>query len=86
MINEEKLSRAINNVLDNKVKYNPVGSRIGVKTEVRDNYFYIILSDNGECIPQNTEKIYLTHLLELINQETQKLEEQDLDYLSQRKY
>jgi signal transduction histidine kinase len=52
MINEEKLSRAINNVLDNKVKYNPVGSRIGVKTEVRDNYFYIILSDNGECIPQ----------------------------------
>ncbi|WP_271812174.1 sensor histidine kinase [Clostridium beijerinckii] len=52
MINEEKLSRAINNVLDNKVKYNPVGSRIGVKTEVRENYFYIILSDNGECIPQ----------------------------------
>ncbi|WP_017213032.1 sensor histidine kinase [Clostridium beijerinckii] len=52
MINEEKLSRAINNVLDNKVKYNPVGSRIGVKTEVRENYFCIILSDNGECIPQ----------------------------------
>lgn len=52
MMDEEKLSRAINNVIDNKIKYNQVGNRVGIKTEVRDNNFYIILSDNGESIPK----------------------------------
>ncbi|OPJ64053.1 sensor histidine kinase [Clostridium chromiireducens] len=51
MINEEKLSRAINNVLDNKIKYTQAGGKIGIKTEIRDNSFYIILSDNGDSIP-----------------------------------
>lgn len=59
MIDEEKLSRAINNVLDNKIKYNKEGGRIGIKTEVRDTHFYIILSDDGESIPkQYREKIF----------------------------
>jgi signal transduction histidine kinase len=52
MIDEEKLSRAINNVLDNKVKYNSEGNKIGIKTGIVGNYFYIVLSDNGEPIPQ----------------------------------
>lgn len=52
MIDEEKLSRAINNVIDNKIKYNQEGNTIGIKTEVRDKNFYIILSDNGERIPK----------------------------------
>lgn len=59
MANEEKLSRAINNVLDNKIKYTPIGGRIGIKTEIRDSNFYIILSDNGESIPKKyKEKIF----------------------------
>lgn len=52
MADEEKLSRAINNVLDNKVKYNSEGNKIGIRTEVEGTYFYITLSDNGEGIPQ----------------------------------
>lgn len=59
MMDEEKLSRAINNVLDNKVKYNQVGSKIGIKTEIRDSNFYIILSDSGESIHEKyREKIF----------------------------
>lgn len=59
MIDEEKLSRAINNVLDNKVKYNSEGNKIKVSTEVIGNYFYITLSDNGEGIPrQYRENIF----------------------------
>lgn len=52
MMDEEKLTRAINNILDNKLKYNPIGSKIGVKTEIRQRYFCIVLSDNGESIPK----------------------------------
>ncbi|EKQ50915.1 MULTISPECIES: HAMP domain-containing sensor histidine kinase [unclassified Clostridium] len=52
MINEEKLSRAINNILDNKVKYNTAGNKISIKTKVKNNCFCIILSDNGESIPE----------------------------------
>lgn len=52
MMDEEKLTRAINNILDNKLKYNPGGSKIGVKTEIREGYFCIVLSDNGESIPK----------------------------------
>jgi signal transduction histidine kinase len=52
MADEEKLARAINNILDNKIKYNSEGNTIGIKTEIRGNCFYIILSDDGEPIPQ----------------------------------
>lgn len=52
MIDEEKLSRALNNIFDNKIKYNSEGNKVGVKTEVRGNSFYIILWDNGEHIPE----------------------------------
>jgi len=52
MIDEEKLSRAINNILDNKLKYNTVGSKINIRTEIREKYFCIFLSDNGESIPE----------------------------------
>ena len=52
MMDEEKLTRAINNILDNKLKYIPIGSKIGVKTQIRERYFCIVLSDNGESIPK----------------------------------
>lgn len=51
MMNEEKFYRAINNILDNKVKYNKKGNKIFIKTEVNDNKFYIKFFDNGEKIP-----------------------------------
>lgn len=52
LADEEKLTRAINNIFDNKIKYNEIGNKIIVKTEIKENYFYIILSDNGEIMPK----------------------------------
>ena len=52
LADEEKLTRAINNILDNKIKYNEIGNKIIVKTEIKENYFYILLSDNGEIMPK----------------------------------
>ena len=52
MMDEEKLSRAINNILDNKIKYNTTGSKIIIKTEIREKYFCIVLSDDGESLPE----------------------------------
>lgn len=52
MMDEEKLTRAFNNILDNKLKYNPIGTDIGIKVEIRDLYFCVVFSDNGESIPE----------------------------------
>lgn len=51
LADEEKLTRAINNIFDNKIKYNEIGNKIIVKTEIKEKYFYILLSDNGEIMP-----------------------------------
>lgn len=51
MMDEEKFYRAINNILDNKVKYNKAGNKILIKTEVSDGRFYIRFYDNGDKIP-----------------------------------
>ncbi len=50
-IDEEKFTRAINNILDNKVKYNKNGNKIFVDTEIKDSNFYIVFGDNGEVMP-----------------------------------
>jgi len=52
MMDEEKLTRAINNILDNKLKYNPVGTTVGIKVEIKEAYFCVVFSDNGESIPE----------------------------------
>lgn len=52
MMDEEKLYRAINNILDNKVKYNKRGNKISIKTEIIDDKFYIKFFDNGDVIPE----------------------------------
>ena len=45
-------NRAFNNILDNKLKQNPVGTAIGIRVEIRDLYFCVVFSDNGESIPE----------------------------------
>ncbi len=52
LLDEEKFTRAINNILDNKVKYNENGNKIFVDTEVKDGYFYAVFGDNGEKMPE----------------------------------
>lgn len=51
MMDEEKIYRAITNILDNKVKYNKPGNEILIKTEIADDRFYIRFYDNGKKIP-----------------------------------
>ena len=51
MMDEEKIYRAINNILENKIKYNENGNEVFIKTEIHDNKFYINFCDNGEKIP-----------------------------------
>lgn len=59
MIDELKFSRAINNILDNKVKYNSHGNKIFVQTYVKNDNFYVIFGDNGNSIPEELkEKIF----------------------------
>ncbi|MBE6063006.1 MAG: HAMP domain-containing histidine kinase [Clostridium butyricum] len=59
MVDELKFSRAINNILDNKVKYNSKGNKIFIKTYIKNNNFYIILGDNGNSIPEELkDKIF----------------------------
>ena len=53
LMDEEKFYRAINNILDNKVKYNEPGNQIFIKTEVKDDKFYIKFLDNGDKIPED---------------------------------
>ncbi len=52
MMDEEKLTRAFNNILDNKLKYNPIGTVVGIKAEIRESYFCVVFSDNGDSIPE----------------------------------
>lgn len=52
MMDEEKLTRAFNNILDNKLKYNPIGTAVGIKAEIRESYFCVVFSDNGDSIPE----------------------------------
>lgn len=49
---KKKLYRAINNILENKVKYNKAGNEIFIKTEIIDDKFYIRFFDNGDTIPE----------------------------------
>lgn len=59
MADEEKIYRAINNILDNKVKYNKKGNTISIRTEIHDNRFFIKFCDNGDSIPdQYKESIF----------------------------
>lgn len=52
MIDELKFTRAINNILDNKVKYNDRGNKVFIETYVKNKNFYIVLGDNGHVIPK----------------------------------
>ncbi|WP_347407873.1 sensor histidine kinase [Clostridium saccharobutylicum] len=56
MMDRKKLSRAINNVLDNKIKYNSNGAKLNIKTKIINDYFYIEISDDGEKIPKEYQE------------------------------
>lgn len=56
MMDRKKLSRAINNILDNKIKYNSNGAKLNIKTKIINDYFYIEISDDGEKIPKEYQE------------------------------
>lgn len=52
----EKLSLALNNLLDNAVKYTPPGGAVTIKLDKKENFILISISDNGVGIPAEEQK------------------------------
>lgn len=53
MIDEIKFSRAISNILDNMLKYNPADTQIVFKWRITKTKFIVFISDNGIGIPKD---------------------------------
>jgi two-component system phosphate regulon sensor histidine kinase PhoR len=55
-----KITQVFENLLDNALKYTPVGSRIDIGARLRENEVEIVVRDNGPGIPEPD----LPHLFE----------------------
>jgi len=51
------ISRVIHNLLDNAIKYNKVGGKIYIYSEVENGKAYIIIQDTGIGIPEKLQKL-----------------------------
>lgn len=52
-LDEEKINIALDNILDNAVKYTPPGGTLTVKIKEENNYIHVAISDTGIGIPKN---------------------------------
>ncbi len=56
---EEKISRVISNLLNNAIKYAPVGSQVSIVAEAKNGEVLISISDTGPGIaPEDRERIF----------------------------
>lgn len=46
-----RLRQAIANLIDNGIKYTPAGGTVSVRTEMRDGFAYLFVSDTGPGVP-----------------------------------
>jgi len=53
---EEKISRIIYNLVDNAVKFSPVGSSVEISSSKKDKKAVIAVTDNGRGIPKERQK------------------------------
>lgn len=53
---QEKISRIIYNLVDNAVKFSPVGGRIEISSNKKDKKAVITVTDNGRGIPKERQK------------------------------
>lgn len=51
------ISRVVHNLLDNAIKYNKVGGKIYIYSEVEDGKAYITIQDTGIGIPEKLQKL-----------------------------
>ncbi|WP_244833669.1 HAMP domain-containing sensor histidine kinase [Clostridium sp. BJN0001] len=59
LLNDLKFTRAVNNIIDNKIKYNRVGAEININTVRKFKSIYIYISDDGDKIPDELkDKIF----------------------------
>lgn len=57
---KNRIRQAVNNIVDNSVKYTPEGGRVDVSVGVSEGYAFICVKDTGEGIPEE----HLPHLFE----------------------
>lgn len=59
LLNDLKFTRAVNNIIDNKIKYNKEGAKIGISTVRNGRNIDIYISDDGDKIPDELkDKIF----------------------------
>ncbi|WAM34845.1 sensor histidine kinase [Caldicellulosiruptor morganii] len=54
---KDLISRVVHNLLDNAIKYNKVGGKIFIYSEVDNNKAYITIEDTGIGIPEKLQKL-----------------------------
>ena len=57
-----RLSQAINNLLDNALKYTPVGGNVALATRVEADFVVITVTDNGPGVPSGEREAIFRRL------------------------
>ncbi len=58
-VDAARLTQVVSNLINNASKYSDVGSRIEITTELRDDWVFIDVSDNGIGIaPENLDEVF----------------------------
>ena len=49
--------KIITNLISNAVRYTPKGGKVTIKTDLDDNYWYLLISDTGIGIPEDEQEL-----------------------------
>lgn len=80
-VDEVKMSIALNNLIENAIKYNYDGGWVHVTLNADHKFFYVRIQDSGVGIPKNYKIKFLNVFTELIKRGQEKPVVPDLDWL-----